>query len=375
MARIGILTFQNTLNYGAVLQCYALYRTLEKLGHEPVVIDYRCELVEKNEGLIYSWGHPRSVLRYLRLGHRRKAFDDFKSHLRMTDPCTRGDISDICRDFDFVVVGSDQVWNPRCMGDDPTYFLDFLDSSAKKKSYAASTGGGEIPRTTFDAIGLLNDFSSLLLREKTGTEYVSSVVSSGVVPQTVIDPTLLLTGDEWAEVADDGSAVKRTYLISYLISEREMAVRAAERLAADSACSIIEVSSGNRKPSITTPGVTFITSASPEGFVSLFHGADYAVVSSFHGVCFSVLNHLDFYYSLPYSIAIDDKRNSRVEDLLAALGISHRSVQEYLAGSAESINWALVDNRLAGLREASIAALASSLAIGSAISDSEDSRR
>ena len=37
--KIGILTFHSQLNYGGVLQCWALQTALEKMGHEVVVID------------------------------------------------------------------------------------------------------------------------------------------------------------------------------------------------------------------------------------------------------------------------------------------------------------------------------------------------
>lgn len=37
--KIGILTFHSQLNYGGVLQCWALQTALERLGHEAVVVD------------------------------------------------------------------------------------------------------------------------------------------------------------------------------------------------------------------------------------------------------------------------------------------------------------------------------------------------
>ena len=37
--KIGILTFHSQLNYGGVLQCWALKKALEDMGHEAVVID------------------------------------------------------------------------------------------------------------------------------------------------------------------------------------------------------------------------------------------------------------------------------------------------------------------------------------------------
>ena len=44
--KIGMITFQNTENYGAALQCRALYTYLVASGNDVQVIDYRCPAVE-----------------------------------------------------------------------------------------------------------------------------------------------------------------------------------------------------------------------------------------------------------------------------------------------------------------------------------------
>ena len=50
MKKIGILTFHRALNYGAILQTYALQQKLKILFQtdEIYVIDYRCTKIEKN---------------------------------------------------------------------------------------------------------------------------------------------------------------------------------------------------------------------------------------------------------------------------------------------------------------------------------------
>ena len=47
--KIGILTFHNALNYGAVLQCYALQHYLQEKGHDVEVIDYRIPFIEEQK--------------------------------------------------------------------------------------------------------------------------------------------------------------------------------------------------------------------------------------------------------------------------------------------------------------------------------------
>ena len=361
MSKVGILTFQNTLNYGAALQCYALYRTLRELGHEPMVIDYRNPQIARNEGLTYSWCHPRSVLAYAKRQKRVRAFDAFRSRVHFTEPCDRGSIASVCEGLDYVVVGSDQVWNPQCMSDDPSYFLDFMEDASKKKSYAASIGGSETVTDAFDPAKLLDGFTSLLLRERSGADYVASIIRSGIVPQVVLDPTLLLTGEGWKALAMTPKEVAGTggYVLLYSISEKERAVQAVNRIAEETGCSRVELASGEREPLPGMEGAAFLQFTRPEGFLGLFAGARHAVVSSFHGVCFCILNHLDFYYSLPPTTK--GSVNNRVLDLVGALGIDGRTVNELMPGKAARIDWESVDGKLACMRKRSVGLLESSL--------------
>lgn len=52
--RIGVLTFHRALNYGAVLQCFALFKTLKSMGHDVEIIDYRPLFIERHRNLFYK---------------------------------------------------------------------------------------------------------------------------------------------------------------------------------------------------------------------------------------------------------------------------------------------------------------------------------
>lgn len=56
--RIGILTFHNANNYGAVLQAYCLQETLRRIGFDVEIVDYRNPLIE-------SRMHPFSFSEFL----------------------------------------------------------------------------------------------------------------------------------------------------------------------------------------------------------------------------------------------------------------------------------------------------------------------
>ena len=52
--KIGILTYNRTHNYGAVLQCYALQQTLVSMGYEVSVINYKQPFIEKTNSFFSS---------------------------------------------------------------------------------------------------------------------------------------------------------------------------------------------------------------------------------------------------------------------------------------------------------------------------------
>ena len=47
--KIGLLTMHDTINYGSLLQTFATYAAIEKLGYEVEVIDYKCKAIYERE--------------------------------------------------------------------------------------------------------------------------------------------------------------------------------------------------------------------------------------------------------------------------------------------------------------------------------------
>ena len=66
MTRIGIMTFLHNENCGSSLQAFALQRTLQSLGYEPLGLDYRPDRAEQVRNLLRSGNSPAVVLDSLR---------------------------------------------------------------------------------------------------------------------------------------------------------------------------------------------------------------------------------------------------------------------------------------------------------------------
>lgn len=355
MKKVGILTFQNTFNFGALLQNYALFHTLEELSFEPVVVNYRSEAVESGEG----FAHPSTLKQMVMfLFMRRKAylFDSFKHRYLFTPSVTRDGIRKICERLDCVVVGSDQVWNTKITHSDPTYFLDFIDDPRRCKTYAASMGYGELPPCDFDIRSLISHFSSLLVREKTAAETIIRECPDASEPKVVLDPTLLVKRSVWEEIEQlPRYAPDNSYILVYDVSESGLAFDAARSLATKSNAQIIRIQSYDLKP---RPGIKSVLNVSPEEYLGLFAHARSTVVSSFHGLCFSIINHRDFYFS---GQTTGKNTNSRATDLMDLLGITGRTVNDLADGAVDPIDWDAVEARLCELRADSLQLLIDSL--------------
>lgn len=356
MIKIGILTFQNTLNFGAALQNYALFHELENLAYDVTVINYRSKVIECSEGLRPTF-RPRSIYYFLRRRGKARLFESFKKKLRFTDLCSFDTISKICEEFDCIVVGSDQVWNTKLTNSDPTYFLEFIDDPERCKTYAASMGYGELPPCNFDSRSLISHFSSILVREKSAAETIAGECPDAPTPHVVLDPTLLAEKRVWEDIEQTPKyAIDEPFVLVYDVSESAAAFDAARQLAEAEGARIIRIQSYDIKP---VPGMMSVLNVSPEEYLGLFAHAQATVVSSFHGLCFSIINHRDFYFSGQ----TDGKNtNSRATDLMEALGISGRTVQDLASGTVKPVDWDDVEARLSILRAESLRLLKESLA-------------
>lgn len=355
MRRIGILSFQNTLNFGAVLQNYALFRMIEGLGYTSEVINYRSSYIERNEYLKFSF-KPRAAMNFFLLRKKAALFNNFKRNIAFGPSCTRQNISQATNSYDCVIVGSDQVWNTKITNSDPTFFLDFIEDPRRCKTYAASMGYGELPPCNFDPRKLISHFSSILLREKSAAKVIADKCPEAPRPHVVLDPTLVLDKGIWDDIrVIPAFAVNKPFVLVYDVSESNLAFDAAHYLVKDSNAQIIRIQSYDFS---SKPGVKSILNLSPEEFLGLFSCAEVTVVSSFHGLCFSIINHCDFYYS---GQVTGKNTNSRATDLMDALGISGRTVQDIFNGTTKPIDWDAVELRLSSMKTESLRFLKDSL--------------
>lgn len=353
--KIGILTFHFACNYGAVLQCYALQRYLTEAGHEVSVVDYRPRSVADGYrwfDIRRFWGSTparlwRKTTSELKVvGSRRRryaAFDSFVSaSLNLTthvnDPASMSALAD---DFDLIIAGSDQIWNSRLTdGIDPIYWGAFeRNQGTSMISYAASMEDGFTKETADAVSSLLSAFDALSVREASLKDALEPYLCGRKV-STVVDPTLLLNGEQWSSLASE-PLITEPYLLFYQVRRSEPARDAAIELARRKGLRPVFISA---KPELeNSPEVA---EASPEQFVSLFKNASFVVTTSFHGTVFSLIFEKDF-----ICMPVQDGRNSRQENLLSDVGLSERNITKLPEDDLKAIDWASVAKRKAEMLE------------------------
>ena len=148
--KIGILTFHNVPNYGAVLQAFALKSFVEKnFDAKTFIVDYKCVGNDDSfKNIKQSFYKINNVLKRIykiaqfdfyigrKYDYKIIKFEDFKkSYLSVSE------LKDTLKDFDVILCGSDQIWNPRITnGFQDVYFGVKKPKTTKYISYAASCG-------------------------------------------------------------------------------------------------------------------------------------------------------------------------------------------------------------------------------------------
>ena len=374
---VGIVTIFDCDNYGAELQAYALPRALRGRGFDARLIDYPfyksprfrrtplaapvLPLAPANALKERVMAARRACLRRLagKAARRRDAaFAAFRASIPRTEPFLSFD--DLLRAppaFDAYLTGSDQVWNPRMGATLRPCFLDFLPEGARRLAYAASFGVSALPPPVEAQYRRwLSRYEAIGCREASG-----AALAARLCPQTpvahVLDPTLLLTAQEWRAVAAPPDAA-RPYLLVYELVRAPGLWPLARRWAAARGWEVVRLCGAPwERP---RPGARAVAEAGPADFVGLFAGAGAVLTTSFHGTVFSLLFSKPFYSIVPAGMA----NAGRQASLLQALGAASRLIPESQAPGldpSEALDWLALQGALGKARADSLAFLENAL--------------
>jgi hypothetical protein len=346
--RIGIITFHDAVNYGAVLQCYALSQYLGQCGHEVEVIDYH-RLVAKQPGAPRRrlMDYPRLILRKLRVIAGRRSQDDkrriFQEFVARQLPLTQAKYLGIDAlradppQCDAYICGSDQIWNDRFWnGFDEGYFLRFGGEAVRRIAYAPGVPGSEFERAGIGRFKeLIADFNALSAREGIGQGLIEQ--ATGESAPVVTDPTILF--GEYSDVLKPVEA-PADYILSYGLPAYDTV-----EIQADDCVKQLKQASGFPVVAIKMGVESLLKKKvySPFEWLWLIKNASQFVTNSYHGLIFSILFQQDVYV-VPRD-ADPNGQDARLLFLLNRYGLSERYITDPdQMKSVSPIDWARVSS-------------------------------
>lgn len=330
--KIDIVTLHRAQNYGSVLQTFALQKQIEELGHQAFILDYYPERYT-NKGLLKRLKNKSSRFKnplilliaklliypsYLRKGIQ---FNKFMHYLNLEKPSFATNEEGMGRftDADAYCAGSDQIWNSHWNeGVEKALFLDFVPKGKLCFSYAASIGLSNIPANEIDETKLLLDkFEFLSLREDKGVELVKELGRTDAVQ--CLDPTLLMSKEEWSQYADDSYNGKE-YVLTYNLHHDPEIDKCAKAIASKFHLQIRNISY-NWHDIVRHGHLDWCPTV--EGFLGLIKNAKYVVADSFHATAFSII------FEKPFVVITPEVASSRLSSLLKMLGLDDHNINKF----------------------------------------------
>lgn len=340
--KAGIITYHSVWNYGAALQCVALYHKLQESGLDVEIIDYQpiyaqhCfvyqnPFIKAREGYGYSkstsvFGKSIEAMKwflggiksYMTVSARRKKAQKFRSFIESNASLTRRykSVEELKKkppEEDIYVCGSDQIWNPIATRGvlDPAYYLQFGHFSTRRVAYAASACKLNPEQFKSTLQTYLQTFDYISLRENELVEKLSELAGKKI--DVCADPTLIVEKEFFDNIEKPVEGIEKgSYILLYFLGATNESQNAkyirryveSVKKRASKWKKVVDISATRNDPDFV-----YLNNLGPAEFVWLIANADMVATNSFHAMVFSVLNHKNFI------VVPRDGMNSRIDNL------------------------------------------------------------
>lgn len=337
MKKIAILTLTPTINYGGILQAYALQKVLKKLGHEVITINRKNKTRSKlrstfstlkNQLTSNIKGSNRLYLSQKQLQFVSRHSTAFiKKNINLTKPIdTNYKIETHFKNnyYDTVIVGSDQTWRPHYSPNIYDFYLDFLkNDTTRRLAYASSFGVGNweySSEETDKCKKLLSKFDAISVRETSGIDLCKNHLDMDA--ELVLDPTLLLDRNEYIDLfksldLPDNKNKLYTYILDRTEDKKNIVNTISKKL------ELVEFKNQPKKSFLNSKSKNIEDYAYPpvEGWLKAFHDSEFIITDSFHGTVFSIIFNKQF-----ISIPNIERGVDRFTSILKHFDLEHRMV-------------------------------------------------
>ena len=293
--RIGVYTHLLRLNYGGILQAYALQRVLQDMGHDAVYIEW-CPYNFRLAPLkIYLW---RFLLKLKWLGRRRIVVFSDVDYYRVYNKINKFTKQNITilpikdlheDDVDVLIVGSDQIWRPVYIENIEDAYLGFAKNwDVRRIAYAASFGVDDWSEYTEEQTNICRElaqkFDAVSVREDSGVNLCRNYL--GVDAQHVLDPTMLVDVKYYiCHINSCKKCYPKRMCLAYILDEADDKLSVLDSIAKCQGYNICQWKDIDI-PNMKKPTV--------EEWLKGFYDAEFVFTDSFHGCVFSIIFNKPF---------------------------------------------------------------------------------
>lgn len=369
--KISIVAVTNH-NYGSILQTYALQTAVREMGCDTQILKYtegkavkigrfrnreyaisRLKMIYKKIIMNVFYSKQKNLL-----GERASSFRKFiDKELCFSDLYTSLDSLTVAsKEFDTVLLGSDQVWHPMNLLMD-FFTLNFVPDEVKKGAYAPSFGVSYIPDRYKKAYSdYISRIEFVSCREMKGVKLIKKLTGRDV--PMVCDPTLLLTAKDWESCLSDKVKINGKYVLCYFIGNNPNQRKVVKEYAKEHGFKIVallhidEYIASDENYADYTP-----YNVGPAEFLYLVKNADCVMTDSFHASVFSLQFHRNFYTFNRFENGKGNSTSSRIDSLLGTVDLMDRKVKNGATMtdlSEKTIDYTKVDEVLAQFRASSV---------------------
>ncbi|WP_026659655.1 polysaccharide pyruvyl transferase family protein [Butyrivibrio sp. AC2005] len=316
MKKAAIITIWDLENLGNRLQNYAVSKIVEKKGLIPktIIIDEKKALTLKRRAKYLYW-----CFCFIITNGKKRIFEYRKQHFH---DFTRKNIPSYVvhnqkelNEFDYVFIGSDQIWNSAFVEPSEYVYAQMVPPEKViciSPSFGVSSFDEEIEKKITP---YLERLIHLNVREHSGAEIIKRLTGKDV--PVFIDPTLMLTTEEWIQIEKKPrKIIKNKYILKYFLGkEPEESVKDTKKLADEYGYDVINVFDKNFPWQYAT---------GPAEFLYLIHHAEMIFTDSFHSCVFSIQ------FKRPFWVykRIGESMNSRMDTLFELLNMESRFVHD-----------------------------------------------
>lgn len=360
--RIALIIFPIHASHGCILQTYALYRTLQRMGHYVSIIDrqwnkssLKSQVVYAAKSLVFSiigkCINPLTVKRTRQIiMSELQTFLD--KHLSGRYIYFRNPRYEELPPYDAFIVGSDQTWRPKYVSDILYYYLCFVpeDIKVKRIAYAPSFGTEEweySEQQTLQCRELAGRFDAIAVREDSGVTLCSKYL--GIDAGHVLDPTMLFNKEDYLK--ETGIAPNEQSKLSYyLLDHSRGKMQIVEKI-----CNVLNLTAQriNTETENNRANIKERIAPSIEKWMMGFTNSKFIVADSFHATVFAIIFNKPF-----ITIANRGRGIARFESLLTMFGLENRLIAEIGQVTPDlvrqSIDWDKVNETMAAKQSASL---------------------